>query len=55
MPKTQRDLSEILQVRVSHDGKAAIERAAAAEQTTVAEFARRALYQASKFVRRAAR
>jgi uncharacterized protein (DUF1778 family) len=51
MPKTRQDLSEILQVRVSKEGKEAIEQAADAEQTTVAEFARRALYQASKFTR----
>jgi uncharacterized protein (DUF1778 family) len=49
MPKTRHELTEILQIRVSKEGKAAIERAAGEEATTVAEFARRALYRASKF------
>lgn len=49
MPKTRHELTEILQVRVSKEGKAAIEKAADEEATTVAEFARRALYRASKF------
>jgi len=50
MPKTRHELTEILQVRVSKEGKAAIEKAAGEEATTVAEFARRALYRASKFI-----
>jgi uncharacterized protein (DUF1778 family) len=49
MPKTRHELTEILQVRVSKEGKAALEKAADEEQTTVAEFARRALYRASRF------
>lgn len=51
MPKTKQDLSEILQVRVSKEGKAAIEAAADAEHTTVAEYSRRTLYRASGFGR----
>jgi uncharacterized protein (DUF1778 family) len=51
MPKTKQDLSEILQVRVSAEGKQAIEQAADAEHTTIAEFARRALYRAAKYGR----
>jgi uncharacterized protein (DUF1778 family) len=51
MPKTRQDLTEILQVRVSREGKVAIEKAADEEQTTVAEYARRALYQAARFTR----
>lgn len=39
----------MLQVRVSKEAKAAIEAAADAEHTSVAEFSRRALYRASKF------
>jgi uncharacterized protein (DUF1778 family) len=49
MPKTRHELTEILQVRVSKEGKEAIEKAADEEQTTVAEFSRRALYRASRF------
>jgi uncharacterized protein (DUF1778 family) len=52
MPRTRQDLSEILQVRVSKEGKAAIEKAADEEATTVAEFSRRALYVASRFTTR---
>ena len=48
MPKTRQDLSEILQVRVSAEGKAMIEEAADADQTSVAEFSRRALYDAAR-------
>lgn len=51
MPKTRQELSEILQVRVSKEAKTAIEQAADAEHTSVAEFARRALYRAAKFGR----
>ena len=51
MPKTKQDLGEILQVRVSKEGKEAIEAAADAEHTSVAEFVRRALYRAAKFGR----
>jgi uncharacterized protein (DUF1778 family) len=51
MPKTRQDLSEILQVRVSAEGKQAIEKAADEDNTTVAEFARRAQYKASGFGR----
>ena len=49
MPKTRHELTEILQVRVSKEGKEAIEKAADEEQTSTAEFARRALYRASRF------
>lgn len=48
MPKTRQELSEILQVRVSTEGKAMIEEAADADQTSVAEFSRRALYEAAR-------
>ena len=51
MPKTRQELTEILQVRVSKEGKAAIEQAADDEHTSVAEFARRTLYKASRFGR----
>ena len=51
MPKTKQDLSEILQVRVSSEGKTAIEQAAEEEHTTVAEWARRTLYKASRFTK----
>jgi uncharacterized protein (DUF1778 family) len=51
MPKTRHELTEVLQVRVSKEGKAAIEKAADEEQSSVAEFTRRTLYQASKFIR----
>lgn len=53
MPKTRQELSEILQVRVSKEAKTAIEQAANAERTSVAEFARRALYRAAKLGRMA--
>ena len=52
MPKTK-NLGEIIQVRVSKEGKAAIEAAADAEHTSFAEFARRALYRAAKYGRTA--
>ena len=55
MPKTRNDLTEILQIRVSKEGKVAIERAADEQQTTVAEYSRQALYRASKFTRNPAR
>jgi uncharacterized protein (DUF1778 family) len=48
MPKTRQDLSEILQVRVSKEGKALVEQAADADNTSVAEFSRRALYDAAR-------
>jgi len=41
----------LIQVRVSPEGKAAIEKASEEEQTSTAEFCRRALYQASRFTR----
>ena len=48
MPKTRQELSEVLQVRVSAEGKSMIEQAADADQTSVAEFSRRALYDAAR-------
>lgn len=51
MPKTRQELSEIVQVRVSKEAKEAIEKAADSEHTSVAEFARRALYRAARFGR----
>lgn len=55
MPKTKQDLSEILQVRVSEEGKTAIEAAADAEHTTTAEWSRRALYEAAGYTKRRSR
>jgi predicted HicB family RNase H-like nuclease len=52
MPKTKQDLSKILQVRISEEGDAAIAAAAEEEHTTVAEWSRRALYEAAGYTKR---
>ena len=42
MPKTRQELTEIMQFRVSSDDKRLIEQASDGDQTSVAEFLRRA-------------
>ena len=48
MPRSNQDLTELIQFRVPKSAKAAIERAASRDMTSVSEFARRALYRAAK-------
>jgi len=48
MPKTRQELTEIMQFRVSADDKRLIEQASDGDQTSVAEFLRRAAREAAR-------
>lgn len=48
MPKSRQELTEIMQFRVSPDDKRLIDEAADADQTSVAEFLRRAVRDAAR-------
>lgn len=50
MPKTRQELTEIMQFRVSREDKRLIDDAADADQTSLAEFLRRAVRDAAKRV-----
>jgi len=51
MPKTDEDLTEILQVRVSRDGLAKLKKAAAANALSLAAYVRQAIYRAAGMIR----